>query len=360
MPSDPVPIGATTGMKPPPSSAWITAGSIESISPTWPRSMWPFSFDGSSILRARMNAPSCPVRPTALPPAWLMSSTTSLLTWPPSTISTTSMVSLSVTRMPCTNSPFLPRRASSCSIWGPPPCTTTGFMPTSLSSTTSRAKPAFSSSSVMALPPNFTTMVLPWKRWMYGSASARMRAFSAACGLWLKGAFIPGAFYKTKGPAVGRPCGTLLRQGLLDADLLARGCLLLRQRQLEHAVVVLGLGLRLVHFLRQREAARDLAERALGVEHALVLRDFLLPLDVSGQRYLRAVDGDLDVFLADARDLGGDNVGAVFLGHVHLHAGQLDAPFDGEGTHQKALEQIVDQLVERIESGNVCHLLLLS
>ncbi len=50
-----------------------------------------------------MKAPSWPVRPTALPPAWLMSSTTSLFTWPPSTISTTSMVSASVTRMPCTN-----------------------------------------------------------------------------------------------------------------------------------------------------------------------------------------------------------------------------------------------------------------
>jgi len=55
----------------------------------------------------------------------------------------------------------------------------------------------------------------------------------------------------------------------------------------------------------------------------------------------RAVGGDLDVFLLDARDLGGDNIGAVFLGHVHLHAGELDAPFDGDGTHQKALEQIV-------------------
>src|SRR6266513_2833317 len=356
MPSDPVPIGATTGMKPPPSSAWITEGSIESISPTWPRSMWPFSFDGSSILRARMKAPSCPVRPTALPPAWLMSSTTSLLTWPPSTISTTSMVSLSVTRMPCTNSPFLPRRASSCSIWGPPPCTTTGFMPTSLSSTTSRAKPAFSSSSLMALPPNFTTMVLPWKRWIYGSASARMRAFSAACGLWLKGAFIPGDSTKQKGRRWAGPARLCCGEDLLDADLLARGCFFLRQRQLDHAVVVLGRGLRLVHFLRQREAARDLAERALGVEHALV-RDFLLPLDISGQRDFRAVDGDLDVFLLDARDLGGDNVGAVFLGHVHLHAGQLRAPFQGDGTHQKALEQVIDQLVERIESGKVCHLL---
>src|SRR3989449_4269326 len=184
-----------------------------------------------------------------------------------------------------------------------------------------------------------------------------MRAFSAACGLWLKGAFIPGAFYKTKRPAFCPAPGAVLRKELLDGDPLLRGCLLLRQRQLEHAVVVLGLGLRLVQFLRQREAARDLAERTLGVEHALVLRDFLLPLDISGQRYLRAVDGDLDVFLPDARDLGGDYVGAVFLGHVDLHAGQLGAPFHREGTHQKALEQVIDQLVERIESGNVCHLL---
>src|SRR5437016_4891669 len=151
--------------------------------------------------------------------------------------------------------------------------------------------------------------------------------------------------------------GAVLREELLDSDPLLRGCLLLRQRQLEHAVVVPGLGLRLVQFLRQREAARNLAERALGVEHALVLRDFLLPLDISGQRYLRAVDGDLDVFLRDARDLGGDNVGAVFLRHVDFHAGQLGAPFHREGTHQKALEQVIDQLVERIESGNASHLL---
>ena len=76
------------------------------------------------------------------------------------------MVSASVTRMPCTNSPFLPTRFSSSSICGPPPCTTTGFMPTSFSSTTSRAKSCFSFSSVMALPPYLTTMVLPWKRRM--------------------------------------------------------------------------------------------------------------------------------------------------------------------------------------------------
>src|SRR5947208_2164766 len=47
-----------------------------------------------------------------------MSVTTSLLTWPPSTISTTSIVSASVTRMPWTNSPFFPIRASCSSICG--------------------------------------------------------------------------------------------------------------------------------------------------------------------------------------------------------------------------------------------------
>ncbi len=38
-PSAPTPIGATTGMKPPFSSVWITVGSMEAISPTWPMSI---------------------------------------------------------------------------------------------------------------------------------------------------------------------------------------------------------------------------------------------------------------------------------------------------------------------------------
>src|SRR5205814_10340504 len=84
-------------------------------------------------------------------------------------------------------------------------------------------------------------------------------------------------------------------------------------------------------------------------------RDSLCTHDISEQRYLRADDGDLDVFLRHARDLGGDNVGAVFLGHVDLHAGQLDAPFHREGTHEEALEQVIDQFVERIDSGNPSH-----
>ncbi len=133
----------------------------------------------SSSFSARMKLPSCPVRPTALPPKRLMRLTMSLLTLP-STISTTSMVSSSVTRMPWMNSPFLPTFCSRSLICGPPPCTTTGFMPTSLSSTTSRAKPSCNLGSVMALPPYLMTMVLSKKRWIYGSASDSVWAFCAA------------------------------------------------------------------------------------------------------------------------------------------------------------------------------------
>src|SRR5688572_529292 len=132
----------------------------------------------------------------------------------------------------------------------------------------------------MALPPYFTTMVLPWKRWMYGSASARMRAFSAASGLWLNGAFMLGAFYKQKASIPARnprtPAFRAADCALLDRDLLALRRGLLGQRQLENAVLELGAGLGLVDFLRQREAARHLAEDALAVQHALVLGDFLL------------------------------------------------------------------------------------
>ena len=86
----------------------------------------------------------------------------SCCTSPPSTHSTTSIVSLSVTRMPWMNVPFLPSLDSAVSICGPPPCTTTGFRPTSLSSTTSSAKSCCSAGSVIALPPYLMMMVLPW------------------------------------------------------------------------------------------------------------------------------------------------------------------------------------------------------
>ena len=114
-----------------------------------------------NIFFALINVASLPVRPTALPPLPLIRLTISWLTAPPRTIWTTSIVLLSVTRIPSTKLDSIPSSSSRLPICGPPPWTTTGFIPTSFMRTTSLANPNFSSSSVIALPPYLITMVLP-------------------------------------------------------------------------------------------------------------------------------------------------------------------------------------------------------
>src|SRR5215211_2405831 len=110
-----------------------------------------------------------------------------------------------------------------------------------------------------------------------------MRAFSAASGECKWGAFIA-------------PPDTT-EENLLDGNLLALGGRLLRQLELEHAVAELRLGARLVDLLRQREAAADLAEGTLAVQHAFVLGGFFFALHLGAEGDLGAVDRHLDVLL---------------------------------------------------------------
>ena len=164
-------MGAITGIYPPSTSILITLVSIEATSPTCPISIISGA-DISGVLcettsfLALISWPSLPVTPKARPPAALIILTISLLTVAPRTISTTSMVLLSVTRIPSINFDSIDRRSSSSPICGPPPWTTTGLIPTAFISTISRAKLNCSLSSPMALPPYLTTTVLPEKRWI--------------------------------------------------------------------------------------------------------------------------------------------------------------------------------------------------
>ena len=80
---------------------------------------------------------------------------------PVSTIRTTSMASGVVTRRPPRNSDSMPSRSSIALICGPPPCTTTGRRPTWRRNTMSCANARLRSSSIMALPPYFTTTSAP-------------------------------------------------------------------------------------------------------------------------------------------------------------------------------------------------------
>ena len=153
-------------------SLWVNISSTSvftpTTSPTIPKSICckaPCSSCFSiNNLRARNKLPSLPVKPMARPPCLLIKLTMDLLTLPPSTISTTSMVASSVTRIPSIRSDSCPKRLRSESTCGPPPCTTIGFKPTVFNNTISRANELSSSGSVIALPPYFTTSVLPEKR----------------------------------------------------------------------------------------------------------------------------------------------------------------------------------------------------
>ena len=67
-------------------------------------------------------------------------------------------------------------RLSIAEICGPPPCTTTGLKPAKRRNAMSSANAFLRASSVMALPPYFTTIVLPWYCFSHGSAAARVCA----------------------------------------------------------------------------------------------------------------------------------------------------------------------------------------
>src|SRR3954470_7663458 len=166
-------------------------GSTFTTSPTRPMST--SSPPTSAVRFSAVNSPaSSPDSPTAYGPCWLISPTSSRPTCPTSTIPTTSMFSGVVTRSPPRNSPGRPSRFSIALICGPPPCTTTGWIPASRRNTMSRANACLSCSSIIALPPYFTTTTRSCHCCSQGSASASTAAFSPAPAS-RSAAVVPGA-----------------------------------------------------------------------------------------------------------------------------------------------------------------------
>src|SRR5689334_7597839 len=110
------------------------------------------------------------------------------------------------------------------------------------------------------------------------------------------------------------------RLALLDRELAAGDGRLLHERQLEDAVVVLGLACRLVELDRQGEAPIQVAVEPLGAKHARALGGLDAALDLGGDRHLAAFDRDVDLVLAHAGQLGMDDVTLVRLGDVDADA----------------------------------------
>ena len=170
--SSSIPTGQTTGRKSFSRRSCKICASTFLISPTNPISS-PLEYFFSTF----RSPPSFPLIPMARTPCPSRSCTRLLFTFP-STISATSIVSSSVTRSPLINCGSLPIFSTHLLISFPPPCTMIGLKPTSFNKVTSSITFCFNASSVMALPPYFTTMIFRLKRWIYGSASISTFAFS--------------------------------------------------------------------------------------------------------------------------------------------------------------------------------------
>ena len=107
-----------------------------------------------------------PHSPMACPPRRLSWDTRSLLTLPQRMAWTTSMVVASVYRRPSTKRDSWPIIFSMAEISGPPPWTATTRMPTRFKRTMSLMTERRRVSETMALPPYFTTTVLPVNFWI--------------------------------------------------------------------------------------------------------------------------------------------------------------------------------------------------
>jgi hypothetical protein len=130
------------------------------------RGVGPGAWRVALMRRARIRRPSLPVMPMARPPARLIEATISLLTLPPSTISTTSMVCESVTRMPSTNSLRCPELLQQAADLRPPAVDHDRVHSHEFHQHDVAGEALVQLGSTMALPPNLTTIVRPVKRWM--------------------------------------------------------------------------------------------------------------------------------------------------------------------------------------------------
>src|SRR6266699_5327041 len=134
----------------------------------------------------------------------------------------------------------------------------------------------------------------------------------------------------------------------------------LRQREFQHAVVVLGLGGRFVDLLTERERALDLAVIALGTKHRFAVLDVFFVLHFRGYRNFVAVNSYADLFLLDAGQFRQHLVLLLVLGYVHAELRRRGRTrLRVRQPHGDATEQVLEGILERIKACDVYHFVLL-
>src|SRR3954470_11673337 len=134
-----------------------------------------------------------------------------------------------------------------------------------------------------------------------------------------------------------------------DGDLARLALLGLRDPDLEHAAVEPG-GHRLgVDPLRQRQRAREGAERALHAVEALVAV-LVLGLALAGDRERAVLELDVDVLLTHAGEIGAEDEVLAGLDEVHRrHPPAQDVPGAVRRRVEHRVEQAVHLALQRVD-----------
>jgi hypothetical protein len=107
--------------------------------------------------------------------------------------------------------------------------------------------------------------------------------------------------------------------------------------------------------LAEGERAIQLAVVALRAQHTVAVFHVFLVLHFRADRHGVTVDGDIDVFLLHAGHFGAQRVRFLVLGHVHAELRGAGRCVIADRAHEETAEQVVERLVERIKTGDVCH-----
>src|SRR5882672_1830723 len=148
----------------------------------------------------------------------------------------------------------------------------------------------------------------------------------------------------------------------LDRQAFAGDRRSLRKSKLQYTVVEAGFRALFSHFGRQLEGAGVAGSESLRVQYAIAIFLFFFTLALGRDRYARAFDRNLDVFLLDTRQVDQDFELVVLVDHIHArtHGCRQFAAAQrwNAAAGKKVGKELVEQRSERIAAGqSVCHFL---
>ena len=131
---------------------------------------------------------------------------------------------------------------------------------------------------------------------------------------------------------------------LIDNQSLGLCRQFLWQGQFKHAIYKFGARVGVINILPELEAAGDFAKVTLGSEDALAVLDFLFLLPFCRDGDGRAIDIDVNIFLANTGHFGMHDIGIFQFLDIKLDGRCISTVAHFHGAHEEAAEEVVKRV----------------